>query len=237
VAEPFGICKIVPPTEWAPECQIDTASPKRFPTKLQRIDTLQEGQGFDDGRQYTFEGYRQMADAFQRDWCERYYGGRSEEMTHAALARDYWLMVETSSRSATVEYGNDLDTAKFMSGFVQPAASATTTTTAVLGDIKVEPVAGADGRACLPAAYYARSGWNLNNIPAAEGSVLRYLQTPVNGVNVPWLYLGMLFSSFCWHNEDNYFYSVNYSHMGDVKQWYGVPGDQADKFEKVFDGD
>jgi [histone H3]-trimethyl-L-lysine4 demethylase len=52
-------------------------------------------------------------------------------------------------------------------------------------------------------------------------------------VNVPWLYIGMLFSSFCWHNEDNYFYSINYSHFGAIKQWYGVPGGEAKNFEKI----
>ncbi len=70
---------------------------------------------------------------------------------------------------------------------------------------------------------------------------------------MPWLYVGMMFSAFCWHNEDHYFYrfsfivgpfilysniigcldSINYNHTGAPKQWYGVPGLAADAFEKV----
>lgn len=228
LAEPFGICKIVPPPEWSPTCQIDMNSPKRFPTKRQQINTLQEGQGFDDGRQYTMDGYRRMAEAFQQDWCARHYGGRSEAMTPEALARDYWQMVETNSRQAAVEYGNDLDTAKFMSGFLPRSSDSNISGSSGRGEgMKAE------GGGPLGADYYASTGWNLNNIPSAEGSVLRYLQTPVNGVNVPWLYMGMLFASFCWHNEDNYCYSVSYNHFGATKQWYGVAGNNNKQFEKV----
>ena len=81
--------------------------------------------------------------------------------------------------------------------------------------------------------YYATTDWNLNNIANSDCSVLKFVDTPINGINVPWLYLGMLFSTFCWHNEDNYLYSINYSHFGEVKQWYGVPGENAASFEKV----
>ena len=97
----------------------------------------------------------------------------------------------------------------------------------------VEP---ADSKDMFSDAYYRRTGWNLVNMASSEGSVLQHLQTSINGVNVPWLYVGMLFSSFCWHNEDNYLFSINYSHFGECKQWYGVPGHQAKQFEKVTKG-
>lgn len=45
---------------------------------------------------------------------------------------------------------------------------------------------------------YVSSGWNLNNFPRLPGSVLSYESSDISGVLVPWLYVGMCFSSFCW---------------------------------------
>lgn len=218
---------------------------KRFATKLQKINHLQEGQGFDDGRQYTLREYQQMADKFYNTWMETYHKG--EEATEEMLSKDYWDMVETNTKEAAVEYGNDLDTSKYFSGFpISKSSSSSSMTTTIAGGsgVKIEEgvrrgesvnggTVGITKLGLENPRYYAESTWNLNNIAAAPGSILQYLRTPVNGVNVPWLYIGMLFTSFCWHTEDNYFYSINYSHMGAVKQWYGVPGSAAEKFEKV----
>ena len=49
--------------------------------------------------------------------------------------------------------------------------------------------------------------------------MLRHIDENIAGVVVPWLYVGMMFSSFCWHIEDHMFYSINYHHWGDPKQW------------------
>mmetsp|Transcript_20408 Transcript_20408/g.29240 ORF Transcript_20408/g.29240 Transcript_20408/m.29240 type:complete len:543 (+) Transcript_20408:93-1721(+) len=222
-AEQYGICKIVPPKNWDPKCNVSMSNPNKFPTKQQKINTLQEGQGFDDGNEYDIATYKQMADKFYTNWIQKYHHGK--EMTIDEAIKDYWDLVETNTRSVAVEYGNDLDTNAYTSGFDPTADPPERTKFATKNDSHSIPE--------MNSKYYALSGWNLNNLPTADGSVLKYLRTPVNGVNVPWLYVGMLFSSFCWHNEDNYFYSINYSHFGAVKQWYGVPGAFANTFESV----
>jgi histone demethylase JARID1 len=37
--------------------------------------------------------------------------------------------------------------------------------------------------------------------------MLRHVDDNIPGVMVPWVYMGMLFSSFAWHIEDHMFYS------------------------------
>lgn len=55
----------------------------------------------------------------------------------------------------------------------------------------------------------------------------------ISGINIPWLYVGMKYSTFCWHYEDLMLFSLNYSHCGKPKQWYSIPESDRDKFEKV----
>ena len=84
------------------------------------------------------------------------------------------------------------------------------------------------------AKRYAGAGWNLANLCRLDRCVLAHCNDNVSGMVVPWLYVGMLFASFCWHVEDHYAHSINYMHFGAPKTWYGVPGDQAEAFEEVM---
>lgn len=153
-------------------------------------------------------------------------------MSPENLERDYWDIVETHSHEVDVDYGNDIDTSEVGSGFPisQRGRSVNSPNfTKSDHDDLPEPEFGTE-------EYYRETFWNLNNIPNSKNSVLRHLKVGINGINVPWLYFGCLFSTFCWHNEDNYMYSINYHHRGAPKQWYGVPGTKqdADGVERVF---
>lgn len=54
---------------------------------------------------------------------------------------------------------------------------------------------------------YEKSGWNLNNIARFPGSMLSFEEGDISGVLVPWLYIGMCFSSFCWVSDIGLFFN------------------------------
>lgn len=123
-------------------------------------------------------------------------------------------MVASLEDTVAVEYGADLHTNDYGSGFPSP---------------KMAP------SKLLPEdSKYLNHPWNLNNLPILDGSVFKYMNSDISGVIVPWMYVGMCFSTFCWHNEDHWSYSINYLHWGEPKSWYGVPGEHADTFERAM---
>ncbi|CAJ2661587.1 unnamed protein product [Trifolium pratense] len=270
LAEPYGICRIVPPACWVPPCLLkekDIWENAEFSTRIQQIDLLQnrepmkkksrgrkrkrrnrknsktgtcrrvsnsaseaknaseadEKYGFQSGSDFTFKDFQQFAKYFK----ECYFGlkdvnedgkvGDSNQEKRRMPSEDeiegeYWRIVEQPTDEVEVYYGADLETGVFGSGFPKASSSLT----------KGYP------------DQYALSGWNLNNFPRLPGSVLSFEGSDISGVLVPWLYVGMCFSSFCWHVEDHHLYSLNYLHFGDPKIWYGVPGSHASAFEDAM---
>lgn len=262
IAEKYGVCKIVPPEGWDPpfvspvllpfrplrisfinisqleyfhlKC-IDMESDKKFETKSQLLHHIQEGVSFGDGKEYTAKEYILMAIEKTKSWLAENIKNKDGEVSIKVLPEfleeSYWDIVELAKQNYEVEYGNDVDSNEFGSGFPKSDRGRH-----VGGIIDVdddgtlpEPKFGTD-------EFYKESYWNLNNISLAPNSILQHVKVGINGINVPWVYFGNLFSTFCWHNEDNYLYSINYNHFGAPKLWYGVPGtvQHAEGLERVF---
>ncbi|EQC38636.1 hypothetical protein SDRG_04336 [Saprolegnia diclina VS20] len=218
-----GIAKIIPPDGWSPTLQIDldddTAS---MATELQRIDLLQQGVPHENGRRHTLRSYRAAAAAFEAQWRQAH--DMDANATSRDIERAYWKLVLAPSEATEVEYANNVSIKDLGSGFPTPPTHAKASLQAKAS----EDVDFADP------TYYATTAWNLNNLPFAAGSLLRYVDASIEGLNVPWLYFGMLFSTFSWHVEDNFLYSINYMHDGAPKHWYGVAASDAGKLEAAL---
>ncbi|XP_068645556.1 lysine-specific demethylase JMJ17 isoform X2 [Aristolochia californica] len=177
---------------------------------LECVNSNKDSFGFIPGKHFTLEAFRRLADRAKRKW----FGTMSA--TRAQIEKKFWEIVEGSAGEVEVMYGSDLDTSIYGSGFPH------------IGDPLPASVEPDEWR------KYSCSPWNLNNLPKLEGSMLRAVHDNIAGIMVPWLYIGMLFSSFCWHFEDHCFYSMNYLHWGEPKCWYSVPGGEAQSFELIM---
>ena len=122
------------------------------------------------------------------------------------MEREYWRIVGTIDEDVTVEYGADLHTLDHGSGFPTQKSSNLTGPEMVASLIFIELVLK-----CFLQPY-VRSGWNLNNLPVLGDCILSHIEADISGMKVPWMYVGMCFSTFCWHNEDHWSYSINYLH-------------------------
>jgi hypothetical protein len=157
--------------------------------------------------------YQKMATAWSNEWKKKHYStaakpidpnlpnngmpgevhsddatptaADAKKMTPENLERDYWDIVETDRCEIDVDYGNDVDTSEFGSGFpmsdrgralYSPNFKADQTNNNELP----EPEFGTE-------EYYKETFWNLNNIPNSKNSVLRHLKVGIKGINVPWL--------------------------------------------------
>uniref|UniRef100_A0A8C2WJW9 Protein Jumonji n=1 Tax=Cyclopterus lumpus TaxID=8103 RepID=A0A8C2WJW9_CYCLU len=79
---------------------------------------------------------------------------------------------------------------------------------------------------------FSKHGWNLTVLPNNSGSILRHLGA-VPGVTIPWLNIGMVFSTSCWSRDQNRLPFIDYLHTGADCIWYSVPAEEKAKLDKV----
>jgi len=81
------------------------------------------------------------------------------------VEREFWRLVSSMDDTVTVEYGADLHTNDFGSGFPTKKSKC-----AHPSDLE-----------------YIDHPWNLNNLPILEGSVFKYINSNISGMIVPWM--------------------------------------------------
>lgn len=165
---------------------------------------------FQPGPVYSLGDFQDLAEDFRDDYLKNNpeLEDLDDEEFENEIEKRFWDSVRSTGDSITVEYGSDIHCSEKGSGF---------------------PI-----RAKEPYNRYSKDSWNLNNMPHHKDSLFHQIKSDISGMTVPWLYVGMMFSTFCWHSEDHYTYSVNYQHFGDTKTWYGIPGSDAEKFEQAM---
>ncbi|KAI8625536.1 PLU-1-domain-containing protein [Xylariaceae sp. FL1651] len=169
--------------------------------------------GFEEGGLYSLKQFQEKADDFKQTYFENRMPfdpvlNCVRPVTEDDVEREFWKLVASIEETVEVEYGADIHCTTHGSGF--PTA---------------------ERHPCNP---YSTDPWNLNNLPLHPDSLFRHIKTDISGMTVPWVYVGMIFSTFCWHNEDHFAYSINYQHFGATKTWYGIPAEDTEKFENAM---
>lgn len=169
--------------------------------------------GFEEGGIYSLREFQEKAHNFK----ESYFAPKmpfdvvlncKRAVTEDDVEREFWRLVESITEMVEVEYGADIHSTTHGSGFPTIEKN--------------------------PLDPYSTDPWNLNILPLHPESLFNHIKSDISGMTVPWLYVGMCFSTFCWHNEDHYSYSANYQHFGATKTWYGIPGADAERFEEAM---
>lgn len=170
--------------------------------------------GFEEGDVYSLAGFQQRANEFKANHFNSLpaqfspFSEHKNFLTEEDVEKEFWRLVEDINGTIEVEYGADIHSTTHGSAFPTIEKQ--------------------------PRDPYSADPWNLNILPLDKESLFRHIKSDISGMTVPWLYVGMLFSTFCWHNEDHYAYSANYQHFGQTKTWYGIPGEDAEKFEQAM---
>ncbi|KAK4446615.1 Lid2 complex component lid2 [Podospora aff. communis PSN243] len=169
--------------------------------------------GFEEGGLYSLKQFQEKAAAFKQNYFENKMPydpilNCLRPVTEDDVEQEFWRLVADIEETIEVEYGADIHCTTHGSGFPTIEKN--------------------------PLNPYSTDPWNLNVLPLHPDSLFRHIKSDISGMTVPWVYVGMIFSTFCWHNEDHYSYSANYQHFGATKTWYGIPGDDAGKFENAM---
>lgn len=169
--------------------------------------------GFEEGGLYSLRQFQEKAADFKQGYFEKRMPfdpvlSCHRPVTEDDIEREFWRLVTDVDEEVQVEYGADIHCTTHGSGFPTIERH--------------------------PTNPYSTDPWNLNVLPYHQDSLFRHIKSDISGMTVPWVYVGMTFSTFCWHNEDHYAYSANYQHFGATKTWYGIPAEDTDKFEQAM---
>ncbi|XP_055829642.1 putative lysine-specific demethylase JMJ16 isoform X1 [Solanum dulcamara] len=177
---------------------------------------------FESGPKFKLKSFKNYADHFKRQYFvkeDQITASNSNSDAIPMLSEpsipdiegEYWRIIENPTEEIEVLHGNSTETSASQSGF----------------PLKTNP---RDVTAC---PQYVESGWNLNNTPKLQDSLLRFESCNSSSILLPRLSIGMCLSSNYWRIEEHHLYLLSYVHFGAPRIFYAVPGSYRCKFEEA----
>lgn len=171
--------------------------------------------GFEENKnhKYTITEFIDNCVAFEKQFVINH--NNNQPLTIDNIEEKFWHFVNLQRSDITVEYGADIHHMK-------------------QGEISGFPMAEKGDLLNPKSSTYVNHPFNLTKLLYASGSLLNHIRKTISGMTIPWIYVGSLLLTFCWHVEDHYTLSANYCHFGATKKWYGIPSYHASKFEALM---
>jgi len=121
---------------------------------------------------YGLDEFQKNANEFKRNHFGAFNVGLH------VVESEFWRLLADSNDETVVEYGADLHRGE-------------------------QGSSGFPTESDRPFLRESESGyidhpWNLNKLPDNELSILKHITVQISGMKVPWMYVGMVFSAFCW---------------------------------------
>jgi histone demethylase JARID1 len=167
--------------------------------------------GFDEGEEHSLSTFQARDLEFREHWFETHPPpGAANRMvddndptinrignvyvSEEDVENEFWRLVASPNETVEIEYGADVH-------------STTHGRHVCLVDHILKHSTDPQFFSAMPTIEthpldpYSKDPWNLTNVPILPDSLLRYIKSDISGMTVPWTYVGMAFSTFCWHNE------------------------------------
>ena len=164
--------------------------------------------GFDEGEEHSLSSFQARDLEFRKLWFESHppqssspVNSEGESMSDLIgnarvseydVEEEFWRLVQSPHETVEVEYGADVHSTTHGRYAIQRLFSF------AVNSIRASAMPTMETHPLNP---YSKDPWNLNNIPIVSDSLLRFIKSDISGMTVPWIYVGMAFSTFCWHNE------------------------------------
>ncbi|XP_010321827.1 putative lysine-specific demethylase JMJ16 isoform X2 [Solanum lycopersicum] len=145
---------------------------------------------FESGPKFKLKSFKNYADHFKRQYfvkedqitASNFNSDAMQMLSEPSIPDiegEYWRIIENPTEEIEVLHGNTTETSASQSGF----------------PLKTNP---RDVTAC---PEYVESGWNLNNTPKLQDSLLRFESCNSSSILLPRLSFGMCFSSNQWATQ------------------------------------
>ncbi|PHU04377.1 hypothetical protein BC332_25199 [Capsicum chinense] len=223
----YGVCRIVPPSSWKPPCRFNEEDTRYgVNTHIQRISDLpslffrKRLAGAHKKTSNRRQKILSMKSDLDTTWNLnnlivlrntlnsklKAFKNYADHFKRQYFVKEDQITVSNNNEDAVL-HGNGTET----SGF----------------PLKTNP------RDVTDCPQHVESGWNLNITPKLQDSLLCFESCSSSSILLPWLSVGMCFSSNHWRTEEHHLYLLSYIHFGAPRIFYGVTGSYRCKFEET----